>query len=165
MIADQVHYCPHCGNNLIHAERAGKIRPVCPSCDWIYFPDPKVAVAVLIEENSRVLLVKRAHNPYRGKWMLPAGFVDAGEDPREAAVREVKEETHLDIRITDLIDVIGERAYDGGADILIVFRANIVSGELKAGDDAAGAGFFSPKELPPMAFPSSKDILKHINVT
>jgi ADP-ribose pyrophosphatase YjhB (NUDIX family) len=125
----------------------------------VFFPDPKVAVATLIEQDGKVLLVQRAHNPFRGKWMLPAGFVDAGEDPQEAAVREVEEETSLQVDITQLRDVFANRAYEGGADIIIVYQGEVISGELKAGDDAAQAIFFSRDHLPALAFESTKRIL------
>ena len=62
-------------------EHFGKLRPSCPACRWIYFSDPKVAVALLVVDQGRVLLARRANDPFRGDWTLPGGFVDAGEDP------------------------------------------------------------------------------------
>ncbi len=59
----------------------------------MHFADPKVAACVLVDVNCEVLLVRRGTTPHRGKWVLPAGFVDAGEDPVAAGVREFREET------------------------------------------------------------------------
>ncbi len=77
----EVKFCPRCGTAVGMAERFGRQREVCPACGWIHFADPKVAAAILLEENGRVLLVRRVNEPYRGMWTLPAGFVDADEDP------------------------------------------------------------------------------------
>ncbi|MGB9673441.1 MAG: NUDIX domain-containing protein, partial [Anaerolineales bacterium] len=81
LVDDEVNYCIRCGTRLIYEERFGKIRPVCPQCGWIYFADPKVAVATLIIQDGKVLLARRVNVPGQGQWTLPAGFVDAGEDP------------------------------------------------------------------------------------
>ena len=79
-IIDVIKYCPRCGTPVVQAERSGRQRPVCPNCGWIYFADPKVAVAALITQENEVLLVRRTVDPQRGLWALPAGYVDAGED-------------------------------------------------------------------------------------
>lgn len=159
MLAEDVNYCPRCGTELVEKCKVGKVRPVCPSCEWVFFPDPKVAVATVVQKDGKILLVKRAFDPFRGKWMLPAGFVDAGEDPEKAAVREVREETSLDVEIQDLVMVLSGQEYDKGSHILIVYRVDIKGGTLDAGDDAAKAAFFALDELPPLAFSSTKQIL------
>ncbi len=159
MIEGPIRFCPHCGSPLIDKLHSGKLRPSCPECNWVYFPDPKVAVAVLIQEDNRVLLVQRLYGPQKGKWTLPSGFVDAGEDPAEAARRECLEETGLSIGETQLLDVHFSQEHSRGASILIVYRANIHSGELKAGDDATAAAYFDLSDLPPLAFTSTRHIL------
>jgi len=140
--------------------RGGKLRPVCPQCGWAHFPDPKVAAAVLVVRDAQILLVQRANPPKRNQWTFPAGFVDAGEDPAQAAIRECHEETGLNVEITELVDVVSVADLAGAADILILYHARIIGGELQAGDDAAQAGFFSRKGLPPLAFVSTKKILQ-----
>jgi 8-oxo-dGTP diphosphatase len=158
-LAEEINYCPHCGNPVVWAFRFGKERPICPGCDWVYFPDPKVAVAVLITRDEKILLARRNIDPQRGFWSLPAGFVDAGEDPVEAATRECLEETGLDVQVTELLDVMAGREHARGADILIVYKAEIIGGKLRAGDDADRVGFFSPEEPPPLAFSTTKKLL------
>jgi len=159
MIADQINYCPQCGSHIIQAERFGKLRPVCPNCKWIYFADPKVAAATLIEEDGRVLLVRRANDPARGLWTLPAGFVDAGEDPARAAERECLEETGLVVQVTGLVDVMFGQEHPGGAHIVIFYRAKKLSGILQPGDDVDQAAFFRRESLPPLAFSTTRKIL------
>lgn len=151
-------YCPRCAAPLVTRPFGGKPRRTCPECGYIYFTDPKVGVGVLVVANGRLLLVRRAVNPEKGKWSLPAGFVDSGEDPRETAVRETLEETSLMVAITGLEDVyFNASAKPGqpGASIFILYRAELVGGELRAGDDAADAAFFALEDLPELAFAST----------
>ncbi len=156
-----VKYCIRCGAPVELAERYGRIRPVCPACGWIYFADPKVAAAVLVEEGGRILLVRRVNEPFRGFWTLPAGFVNADEDPSEAACRECEEETGLQVRITGILDVIFGKEHPRGADFIIIYRAEIIGGVLRPGDDADRAAFFSPTELPPLAFRATQIAVQH----
>lgn len=160
MIADEVRFCPRCGAVLAAQAHFGCLRPTCPACKWIYFADPKVAVAVLVERENRLLLVRRVNDPQRGRWTLPAGFVDAGEDPACAAERECLEETGLEVKVTGLVDVLAGQEHPRGAHILIVYQARITGGEIQAGDDADGVGFFSPENLPPLAFQSTMQVIQ-----
>lgn len=152
MLADEVHYCPRCGEKLVKHRVMEKSRPVCEACGWVYFADPKVATAVLIVEDGKVLLVKRKNSPKQGYWTLPAGFVDAGEDPRDAAVRECLEETGYQVKVIRLIDVIAGQEHSRGAHILILYQGEILGGTQNAGDDAAEVDFFALDDLPPLAF-------------
>jgi 8-oxo-dGTP diphosphatase len=152
-------FCPRCGAEVAHEDKFGMLRPVCPQCEWIHFVNPKVAAAVLIEQDSRVLLVRRANEPFRGLWTLPAGFVNGGEDPAEAAARECLEETGLIVNVTRVLDVIAGREHKRGADFIIVYLAEVVSGELMPDDDADAAEWFARSDLPPLAFQATQKIL------
>jgi len=125
----------------------------------MYFADPKVAAAVLVEQEGRVLLVRRVNEPFRGLWTLPAGFVDAEEDPASAAARECEEETGLKVRVTRVLDVIAGREHERGADFVIVYAAEVESGILRAGDDADEVGWFAHPNLPPLAFKATRKVL------
>jgi 8-oxo-dGTP diphosphatase len=160
MIAPEINFCPQCGSKVNQQERFGRLRPTCPNCGWVYFADPKVAAAVLVEKGDEILLVRRSFNPAKGLWTLPAGFVDAGEDPAVAAERECIEETGLNVKVTGLLDVFPGQEHPNGAHILIVYRAKIISGDLSANDDADGVGFFPFDKLPPLAFSTTDKILK-----
>lgn len=140
--------------------RFGQERPVCPVCGFIYFADPKVAVAVLLEDAGRVLFVRRANEPFRGLWTLPAGFVNGGEDPAEAAMRECMEETGLVVKITGILDIHAGREHARGSDFIIFYAAEVQAGVLHAGDDADAAEWFERGSLPELAFKSTKIILE-----
>ncbi len=155
----EVKYCPRCGTELSKRQEFGRERLVCTACGWIYFHDPKVAAAILLERQGKVLLVRRINEPFRGAWSLPAGFVDAGEDPARAAERECLEETGLTARVTRVLDIIAGREHPRGADFVIVYGGEIVSGELLAGDDADLAQWFDRGQLPPLAFRATQAVL------
>lgn len=157
---EDVRYCIRCGTALNREHRFGAVRPVCPECGWTYFADPKVAAAARVEQDGRVLLARRVSEPFRGLWTLPAGFVDAGEDPAVAAVRECLEETGLQVRITGLLDVIYGQEHPRGAHIFIVYSAEVVAGSLSAADDVDAVGFFAYEDLPPLAFQTTHRILQ-----
>lgn len=148
-------HCPRCGAGMQTKQVMDKPRRVCPACGYVYFTDPKVGVGVAVVEEGRLLLVRRAMNPERGKWSLPAGFLDQGENPRETAAREALEETGLVVEIDKLIDVFHNAPGRGGASIFILYRARLTGGQLQAGDDADAADFFALDQLPELAFAST----------
>ena len=153
---DYVKFCPVCGKPVVRKLAHGRERPVCESCGHVHFQEPKVAAAVLICQDDQVLLVRRTMQPKRGMWTLPAGFVDANEDPAAAAVREVFEETGLVVEIDKLVDVIFGKEHPNGASIVILYSANIKSGDLQADDDVDAAKFFDLDRLPPLAFEATQ---------
>ncbi len=159
MTPAQYNFCPQCAARLTVRLVFGRQRPVCPQCGFIHFTDPKVAAGVLVEQNGCVLLVRRTNEPLQGLWSIPAGFVDALEDPQAAAVRECREETGLEVCLTGLVDVISGREHQRGADIVIIYRAEVTGGQLSAGDDADQAAFFPRSQLPPLAFQATKRVL------
>jgi 8-oxo-dGTP diphosphatase len=160
MTDSDFNYCPRCGSAVHHEARFGKVRPVCPQCGWIHFVDPKVAAAVLIEQDGRVLLVRRANEPFRGLWTLPAGFINGGEDPTEAAARECLEETGLNVRVIRVLDIIPGKEHPRGADFIIVYQAEVIGGELKPDDDADAVEWFGRGNLPALAFRATQKVLE-----
>lgn len=156
---DLIKFCPECGTAVEIRPRFGRMRAVCPACDRVHFQDPKVAASVLVERDGKILLVKRVMKPLQGKWTLPAGFVEAAEDPREAAARECLEETGLDIEVGELFDVIYGLEHERGASIVIAYRASVVGGTLHAQDDAEDARFFAPDEIPELGFEATRQVV------
>ncbi len=137
----------------------GEKRPSCPACGWVHYEDPKVAASVLLLRGREVLLVRRTLDPFAGKWSIPAGFVNAFEDPQAAALRECREETGLTVEIDELFDLLAGREHSRGADIFLVYRAHVLSGTLAAADDADQIGWFPLDELPPLAFETTQRVL------
>lgn len=157
MPPDSPNFCLNCGTKLeIRKYHDGHPHPVCPSCGWAYFPDPKVAAAVLLIVDQKVLLVRRLFDPQKGDWTLPAGYVNAYEDPVKAAERECLEETGLTVHVTGLHKVVTGRDHPRGADIVLIYDAVSESGSITPGDDADEARFFPLNDLPPLAFRATR---------
>ena len=153
-------FCPRCGFELSQEYLYGQLREVCPNCKWIHFIDPKVAAGVLVIKDQHVLLVRRAGEPFRGLWTLPAGFVNSGEDPAEAAARECLEETGLTIRVMRVFEIVAGREHPRGADFVIVYEAELIGGEMQAEDDADAVDWFGKNNLPPLAFRATQKVLQ-----
>lgn len=150
-------FCQRCGGATEDSLIDGRQRPVCVVCKAVTYLDPKLAVAVVIERDGDILLGKRAswtRSP--GLWSFPAGFVERGEVVEEAAIREVSEEVGLTVAIGPVLDVFSTA---GEPVVLLAFPAAITSGEPIAGDDLTEIGWFSPDQLPDLAFPHDADIL------
>jgi acetyl-CoA carboxylase carboxyl transferase subunit beta len=96
---------------------------------------PLVGVGVALVEEGRILLVQRGHEPSKGMWAVPGGKVWRGETLREAAAREVLEETGLVVDIGEVVWA-GEHISDFGHIVLIDFLGSVVRGDLSPGDDA-----------------------------
>ena len=113
---------------------------------------PQAAIGAVVMDKNRILLVKRKYAPNRGKWSIPGGSIELGETLREAAEREILEETGLTVRAKEPIycfDYI-ERARNGRVRfhyVIIDLAADLVGGELNPSDDAADAGWFGPGEI------------------
>ncbi len=142
-------YCPRCRTEMVDKAVYGRVRRVCPAktCCFIQFIDPKVSAAVMVEKNKEVLLIQRAMSPAKGSWCLPGGFMEIGETPQQSAIRECKEESGLDIEISRLIDVFYYEDFRGSG-VLIMFKGQVIGGQLHAGDDAQQAQFFRSDNLP-----------------
>jgi 8-oxo-dGTP diphosphatase len=117
------------------------------------YPDrPFVGVGVVVWRDDRFLLIQRGKAPRHGTWSLPGGRQKIGETVREAGLREVKEETNLDVEITHLIDVVDSLTRDEDGRVrfhytLVDFTAEWRGGTAKAGSDAAGVRWVHPDEL------------------
>ncbi len=152
-----VRYCAQCGHELGEREVGGTVRPACPACGAVVYEDPKLAVAVLIEREGRVLMGRRSrHSASPGKWSYPAGYVDRGERVEDAAVREVREETGLQVRLDALL---GLYSATGETVVLAVYVGTPVGGILGAADDLTELAFFQFDTPPESAFAHDPQIL------
>jgi ADP-ribose pyrophosphatase YjhB (NUDIX family) len=142
-------FCPRCRGELSREPR----RVVCEDCGFVAYANPKpTATAVCVDEHERVLLTRRAIEPYLGAWDLPGGFVEEGEHPLDALRRELKEETGYEIEPDRFLGAWMDQ-YGGDSTaqstLNLFWTARVVAGEPQAADDVSELGWFEPDELPP----------------
>jgi 8-oxo-dGTP diphosphatase len=140
--------CIRCGTLTEEVNRGDRPRPTCPACGWVYYAKNAFGAALAVVEDDRVLLVRRGHDPYKGQWMLPAGFVEYGEFAEETVVREAEEETGLVVEVVGLWGLYFGTDDPRNVAHLAVYEARRTGGTLQAGDDADDARFFARGELP-----------------
>jgi ADP-ribose pyrophosphatase YjhB (NUDIX family) len=148
-------------------ERFQRVRPTCPACGFVHFLDPKVAVIGLVTWHGHVLLIRRGVEPMAGWWALPGGYMDAGEMPESALVRELQEEVGLTVQVRRLLAIypmVGRETNSGG--IVLAYHAVVDSADgaappiLCCDDDATEAAWLRADQLPDeLAFESTVTLL------
>ena len=114
---------------------------------------PALTVDGVLVEEGCILLVQRKHPPFQGTWALPGGFVEYGERTEEATIREMFEETGLQVKIHSVLGVYSDQTRDPrGHTVSVAYLVSRVGGALNAGDDASSVKFFKRNELPTLAF-------------
>lgn len=152
-------HCLRCGTPMELRAVDGRERPVCPACGYIFYRNPTPVAGCVVEHDGRIVLVRRGINPGRGKWGLPAGFMEWGETAEEGAMRETTEETGLLVRIERLLGVYSF-VNPVGNGVIIFYVATSTGGTLVASDDAEHVETFAPDALPDaIAFPTHRQAL------
>jgi len=158
-------YCPICATPLQTGMIEGKERKYCPKCDFIDYKNPlpvAVAVAVAVKD-KRFLLIKRGIAPKKGMWGSPSGFIESGETPEEACLRELKEETGISGEIVKLIGVIRREDKEIYGDMLVVkYLVKVKGGKLTPGEEVEGVKFFEIAELPDYYVNLLKGVIEEI---
>lgn len=157
-------FCSDCGSRLSRAFLHSRERGVCPNCGRIDFRSPSVAVAVVLrDEQGRVLMVKRGPGSSRpGRWSIPAGYMDYGEEVREAGAREVLEETGLVVEVGAPVFVDTNFHDPLKVSVCIWFSGRIVDGHPEAGSDAEDVGWFALNDLPDLAFETDAELFRQM---
>jgi 8-oxo-dGTP pyrophosphatase MutT (NUDIX family) len=119
------------------------------------------AGAVVLDHQGRLLVVLRGRAPARGRWSLPAGSVEPGESTQEAAVREVREETGLEVEVTGLAGQLTWRDGDGGGFAITDHLARVTGGDQRPGDDADALRWVTRSELE--ALPTTDGLLAFLD--
>lgn len=153
-------FCWNCAAELLHEP------PVtCTRCGTSHYANPKpCGGALATDADGRVLLVRRAHEPYGGRWDIPGGFCEKHEHPADAAVRELREETGLEAETTGLVGMwIDDYGDTGDVTLNVYFAARVTGGsESPDPDEVAELRWFAPDELPgdaELAFPEHERLV------
>ena len=157
-------FCPECGGPLSPRALHGAQRMTCGRCGFVLYENSKPCVGVLALSAGRVLLVKRAIEPFKGWWDIPGGFLEAGEHPADGAVREMREETGLEVEPVEILglfmDIYGSEQLPT---LNICYLAKVSGGEPRASSDASDLAWFPLDELPDeIAFSWEKEALARL---
>lgn len=160
----QYRYCPVCG----HALTPGSRQPghegdhqQCEDCGTVLYRNSKPCAGALVVRDGRVLLARRAIEPALGAWDIPGGFLEYGEHPEAGAIRELHEETGLDIEIQELIGMYMDRYGEESDWILNIYYSATAGGEPQPASDVDLLHWFALDELPTeMAFHHEYEVLK-----
>jgi ADP-ribose pyrophosphatase YjhB (NUDIX family) len=147
-------FCPTCGDELLQlVEGADRGRMGCQRGHFVHYDNPAVTAFAFVERDGRYLVLVRGRDPYRGRWELPGGFVEAGERPAESVKREIFEETGLRALAPSILGAyISRYGDDGKWTVDVAFHCGVAPGELRLSDESSDAAWVSIEQMPPLAF-------------
>ncbi len=159
----EFNYCPLCAAPLQAGNIDGRERKYCPECHFVDYKNPlPVALAVAVKD-KKFLLIKRGLAPNKGMWGAPSGFIEIGETPEEACLRELKEEAGVSGEIVKLIEVVRHEDKEIYGDMLVVrYLVRVKEEELTPGEEAQDARFFDVSELPDYYRYNHKEIIEKV---
>ena len=130
-----------------------RLRLLCPDCGYVVYENPKIVVGSVARLDGRILLCRRAIEPRRGFWTLPAGYLELNETPEQGALREAWEEARARLALDGLLAVFSISRI---SQIQLIYRARLTSPDIEAGPESAEVGMFSWDQIPwdDIAFPS-----------
>lgn len=159
-------YCSACGQPVQTSVPEGDNRPraVCVACGTIHYQNPKLVVGTVPVWQGSILLCRRAIEPRRGFWTLPAGFMEIGETLAEAALRETWEEALARVELGALFSVVD---VVHGAQVHVFFAATLTTPDFGAGTETLETRLFLPGEIPwsELAFASNRIALEQFLAT
>lgn len=141
-------YCNFCGGSLVHEPIDGVDRGRCGQCNRIHYEQLIVGAGAIVENDGQLLLIRRKGDPFKGYWGLPAGHVEANEDPVIAAIRETEEETGLQVRSKSIFDAYFFDDHPKGCGVFLVYRCEVIGGTLVETAEAMTPTYFSINKIP-----------------
>lgn len=148
-------FCSQCGNPVTQLIPQGdnRLRYVCGACEFIHYQNPNIVAGCLPVWGDRVLLCRRAIEPRRGYWTLPAGFMENGETLEQAASRETEEEACARVRQLALYTLFDLPHI---SQVHVFFRAELADLDFAVGEESLEVRLFEQNEIPwsQLAFPT-----------
>ena len=143
-------HCPRCATALEPLDGGARIE--CSQCGFRYYASSKpTSSGLVLDDEGRILLARRAQEPDQGKWDLPGGFLNEGEAPRDGLRRELLEEASLDVEPVEFFDVVVDRygdEDDAPWTLNLYWKCRVLSGTPTPADDVAELKWFGRDELP-----------------
>ena len=156
-----MNFCSQCGAQLAFRVPPDDHLPryVCDACGAVHYLNPKLVVGCVPEFYGRILLCRRAIEPRRGFWTIPAGFMENGETLQQGAAREAREEALVEVQIGSLLSIVHVlQAHQ----VHVFFRATLATPHYGAGHETLEAELVHPEDIPwpELAFPSTEFSLR-----
>jgi ADP-ribose pyrophosphatase YjhB (NUDIX family) len=155
-------FCCYCGHNTVIAIPEGDTheRRLCPSCHAVHYENPRIVVGCVPEHEGRILICRRAIEPRRGYWTVPAGFLENGETLEAGAARESHEEALAEVQIGSLLAVVN---IPEACQVHVFFRARLASPGYGVGIESLEATLVEQAAIPwqDIAFRSTTYALQH----
>jgi ADP-ribose pyrophosphatase YjhB (NUDIX family) len=140
-------FCSACGQPVVSRIPAGDHLPrhVCSACDTVHYENPRIIAGCVPEWQGKILLCKRAIEPRRGFWTIPAGFMENGEAVQDAASREAQEEALANVQIGSLLSVVNVlRVHQ----VHMTFRARLLDTNFGVGAESLEVGLYDEADIP-----------------
>jgi ADP-ribose pyrophosphatase YjhB (NUDIX family) len=154
-------FCPICAAPLERkVVKEGELRrPVCEDCGFVAYSNPRLAAGAIAMVDGGIVLLKRANEPQKGRWVFPGGFVERGEEVSAAAIRETLEEVRLRVGLTGILDAY---SFPGQDVVIVVYAAHVLSGRPEVGDETEAVACFKPEDIPweKLGFDSTRAALR-----
>ncbi len=146
-IQQEINFCSRCGAKIDDKNRQNDhvVSHICKNCDAVYYDNPKIIVLSLVEFNGKILLCKRAIKPRLGFWALPGGYMEKNETVEDAARRETKEETGVEVNKLHLYTLVNCPKIN---QVYFVFRGNVDSEYTQIGEESLDAQFYAECDIP-----------------
>lgn len=155
-------FCSACGHPVSYRipEDDNRHRHVCDNCHTIHYQNPRIIAGCVPTVGDKILLCKRAIEPRKGYWTLPAGFMENGETTREGAQRETWEEACAQV---DSLELYVMYDLPHISQVYMFYRGEVVDGKFGVGVESLDSALFSEEEIPwkELAFPVVGQTLKH----
>lgn len=162
-------FCPRCGDALSADLAHPFAAQHCGSCGATHYHNSKPCAGALIVREGQVLLAERAIDPWRGYWDVPGGFLEPGEHPADGARREVREETGLEVQLSEPFAILIDRYHQAGQEdftLNVYYLATPIGGALRPDDDVASLHWFPIHALPDrLAFAHARVLLQKLRET
>ena len=156
-----LNFCSNCGSPVVLTTPPGDHLPrhVCTNCGTVHYQNPRLVLGCVPVWEDRILLCRRAIEPRRGYWTVPAGFMENGESLQAAAARECLEEANAVVEIGSLLAVV---SVVHAHQVHVMFRARLLRPEFSAGPESEEVGLYREDEIPwpDIAFPSGEFTLR-----
>ncbi|MCG6857746.1 MAG: NUDIX hydrolase [Salaquimonas sp.] len=135
-------------------------RAVCENCGFVNYQNPKIVVGSVVRHEGRFLMCRRAIEPRRGFWTIPAGYLELHETPEDGARREAFEEANAELTLKSLLAVYTVPRL---SQVQLIYRATLASETFAAGEESLEVGLYERKDIPwdDIAFPTVLWALEH----